>query len=678
MRRARRQSVPLAVLLVLAGGPAAGAAAVGGQPGPDEPVPVGDAATGRTVQSAAGDAVVSDGGTYWIGQVLYSDAFSADAEVELRRGSPEDDRGLVTPVAVDADGELLVATATMVPDTYTLTATGGPTITFRLRSQTYSATATPTTVTNGSRNARSEITVTSNRRRYAYAVTSPRLDAAALDRLLDVDGVHRDTNGDGTAEALVVSGTGTERTLTADFGGVEPGAYRLDFAVVDAAATAGVAVTVESAAAESADLARNVLTEEQGDVVAVPVEFTNATRAAITIGSEDAGYRAAAVVTDGDGDGRATVLFDTYTAGDRSRGAARVVRTVDGDDSVELRSRTELAAILDVGSYDVTVRAGSDPGTDPEGLGVVSLVDRSTGRSQVWTAAGARSIGTVDGITGGIDDGSIVANSTVDLDATGADTVIVAVEVSGIDGLVADEGSVAGAIEAGKIDVAIEQTNPGPARQPKVVDPTGPGVSYVRDAANDVLYVVVDGRNVTASPAGGGRSGGLAAGDRFAVEFVVPGGTALNPTPGDETSGTTFTVVDRSDDDPTLDVLRSTLREDPGVIADSPAPDRITSRLGGVRIDVHVENEGTVGVVTDDDGVVSSVERGGVDDARYRIVVPQSVARGIVDADDPVERAVSAYETGDVTVKPGSGVTGIDRTITRIQLAVGRFLLGVL
>ncbi|RLM83580.1 PGF-CTERM sorting domain-containing protein, partial [Haloarcula sp. Atlit-7R] len=71
-------------------------------------------------------------------------------------------------------------------------------------------------------------------------------------------------------------------------------------------------ITVEDAGEGSADFGESVITEQRGDVVAIPVTVENTDTATVSIGRFEQGYAANVTVEDGNDDGVVTLLFNTY------------------------------------------------------------------------------------------------------------------------------------------------------------------------------------------------------------------------------------------------------------------------------------------------------------------------------------------------------------------------------
>jgi hypothetical protein len=120
------------------------------------------AGTDSAVERADADAVISDGGTYWVGQTLYTDAFDADSTVDLRRGTPTDDSGLAG--SAFGDGEVALSTDSRTAGRYYLTDGQGTTVTFRLVRQTLEVSFDDRTASNRGPDARATLSIRTDRR----------------------------------------------------------------------------------------------------------------------------------------------------------------------------------------------------------------------------------------------------------------------------------------------------------------------------------------------------------------------------------------------------------------------------------------------------------------------------------------------------------------------------------
>lgn len=322
-------------------------------------------------RGGSGDATVSDGGTYYLGQTLSTDRYESTDSVDLERA----DGSFVTAVRVDG-GTLTLDTGGLSAGAYELTSSTGPTVAFDLVRQTYAvepgrdtvATADPTL----------DIAVRSNRADYTHAIRSPDLDASTLQTLFGGAGT---VGPDG--ETLRLSG-GARQSLSANFSSVSPGTYRLVFAVTDTAASERVEVSVDSRT-ERVTFATpaKVVDAEVGDVAAIPLRFERTDTARLTVGSAALNWKVALTVTDADGDGSATVRVDTANA--RQSGTVFTARGADTVSTVTVIRGSQFADAdrrIAADAYPLSVETG-DRETDVATLSLRSEtgVDRLCNRN---------------------------------------------------------------------------------------------------------------------------------------------------------------------------------------------------------------------------------------------------------------------------------------------------------
>lgn len=456
---------------------ACGTAAVAATPAVSTPSHAGESPTtlpiadepaeGRTLATppnGSADAELLDGGTYFLGQVLWTDAFDSGDDVALRRA----DGTLVREVPVGDDGRVVLRTGDRSPGEYVMAVEGGPTLAFELVRQDYGV-ETSRSLDGG--DVTLTVRIQSNRDSYRQAISSPDLSAATLRSAFGV-GTVTDADGDG-ADELVVEG-GVDRTLTADLGSLDPGRYAFEFAVTDATANETLRITVPHVEEGRAEFGveSNVVVEERGDVARIPVALRNADRANLTVGSADLGWAVRATVVDGDGDGEVAVLVDTDLAA-RVADPARVVRALDG--SVRNVTRTAGAPFSDpdrrlaADSYPMAVGVGdgpSNPGMlvlrDPDAverrLGV-ARARRGLSNSTVLDAARAAPF---DDGTGGLAYGRSVTVAR-------GDHLAVGIRLAGVFGALSRAESPTDT-PAG-VSLRIAEVSTGPNEEPDAVDP---------------------------------------------------------------------------------------------------------------------------------------------------------------------------------------------------------------
>ena len=322
--------------------------------------------------SDTGDAKIVDGGTFFVGQTLWTEAYNPGDDVDLEDGGGT----FISDVPVSSDDTLFINTASLAPGNYRLRSPSGPAYEFELVRQDYSVTATPVTVKSSGPNTLSELTISSNRAEFQNVLTSPDFNTRELDRLFPhVNGTVADLNGDGSADALRLASHSPSETLTANFSGVTPGTYTINFGVADSTAADNVTITVESTSRGSASfgVSSKVVEGQLGTVVDIPIHLRNSATATLVLGSSSLNYRVRIEVTDGNGDGILTVNWDTASAGQGS--ADDAFNAADGADSVSAtRSTGRLPGTLATEAYPMNL---SVDGRETD-VGTVSLREAST------------------------------------------------------------------------------------------------------------------------------------------------------------------------------------------------------------------------------------------------------------------------------------------------------------
>lgn len=444
--------------------------------GNSEPA-AGVAGTDRAVQP--GDAEVTDEGTYFVGQVLWTDAFDPGDDVTLRRA----DGSLVTDVPVDEDGVATVRTAGRVPGKYVVRAPGGPELAFELVAQEFGVSA-PQAVAATGPDTSGTFVVASNRERYRAAVSSPGLSASDL-RSLFGTGNRTDADGDGEAELVVDAGVETE--LAADFSGLDPGTYTFTFDVTDAAASDSVTVEVLAADPGRAQFLTEskVVVEERGDVARIPLALENAERATLTVGSDRTNWAVRLTAVDADGDGTVAVLLNTDLAG-RVDDPALAFGAAGGD-RVESVTRTAGAPFsnpdrrLAGGSYPLFLAVGgneSDVATlqlrDPGAVERSVRVGRARGDLPERAVVGNASAGTLE----------LGSNVTV----AAGDYLVAELRVAGVFGAIAAADDPSERPEG--VSLRVGEVTPGDNEDPDAVDPGN--FTVVPRPGSDRILLVAD------------------------------------------------------------------------------------------------------------------------------------------------------------------------------------------
>jgi len=206
-------------------------------------VSVGAAGTGTGADEIPpppeADATISSGGTYFVGQVLYTDFFEADDDVVLEyvNGS------FVSEIGVGPDGKILIDTTRYGAGSYVLSDSEGDRLSFQVTRQKYAVTVSDESVLSAGPNTKTGVTVLSNRARYRQVVTGSDLDARTIVEIFD-DSELRDVDGDGDGEAVLLGGS-TSKSYKANFDGVKPGTYTFTFQVTDTVAEDSTEISVD-------------------------------------------------------------------------------------------------------------------------------------------------------------------------------------------------------------------------------------------------------------------------------------------------------------------------------------------------------------------------------------------------------------------------------------------------
>ncbi len=122
---------------------------------------------------------------------------------------------------------------------------------------------------------------------------------------------------------------------------------------------------------DDALLERDVVETRQGEIARIPVVLDGADDVTLVVGSERDGYRINASVSDGDGDGRVVVLFNTTAA-------AHPGTTLAGEDDADSLTVTDdetvLPSFIDSGAYDLRAYRGAPDG-EPDAVGTLAVRD---------------------------------------------------------------------------------------------------------------------------------------------------------------------------------------------------------------------------------------------------------------------------------------------------------------
>lgn len=484
-----------------------------------------------------------------------------------------------------------------------------------------------------------DLTATANRTQVPgggaveVSATSRGADRPMLYRLRDASSgdvvATREVHMDGSGEA---SGT---------FADLSSGTYEV---VVEDAIT-GItartdAISVGQTQEGDVSLARKVLVEQRGDVLDVPLSFAGPAAggfAEVTLGSPDVYFEVTVTVEDTDGDGTATIRWNTADSTNATAGVW--VQGGQGEVAVE----TGVDDPVVTGEYPVSVSyAGSE--TD---VGTAVLEARTTDGVSVLTApasaSGFERVTEVKSTASGTD---AVAMDRLTLSH---DWLIVRVRASGLGGYVDTAGDLDGT--SGLSLTVLESESSVTANEDRATVDLG-DARLLAAPGEDTYYLVTQ----PLIP----RNGEIEPGDEFEVTFAVDG--SENPvTDGTQEATTTFTVVNGTasvDDDP----LRLPAAVGATVTGDSTfAPGTeltVTLRSTGGQSPFVVDRS----VVVGSDGTWSaSFDLSEYDEGTDFVARVSKADRGRV--------AVEGELVGETT--PTAGVTddGTDRTPTRTATA---------
>ena len=389
--------------------------------------------TYQTQDDGLDEVAVDSGETFWQGQFLRFSANETNAsEVwEIRRVQNGEVGPLATQVLLDATGSATFSTSGPPGEYVIVDENGQPVVvqngvvrgvgsvsaaSFEVARQTLNATfADETVVNDDSADARTDLRLQSNRAGYNFSLTSDQLSASQLaDVFSDVE--VRD------GRAVSIRPASGEAVFDADFSGVEPGTYNITVVAAGGNTQDVVTINVTEPTEGTASLSNGTFTEQRGDVVEFNVTFDGADQAQVSLGSQQVGYLANFTVVDADGDGVATVRFNSYLAGISPDSPG--ISVVGEDNYTDFELGTDpTPGRLDAATYPIQVSVGQTR----TAVGSLVLNERSTGGIQVWTAPDAADIDSASGLA---------EVATQDQDIAYQDWAIVEVQASGLYGYV--------------------------------------------------------------------------------------------------------------------------------------------------------------------------------------------------------------------------------------------------
>lgn len=369
--------------------------------------------------------------------------------------------------------------------------------------------------------------LTSNQR------VSGTVEARAPDR--DVAIWLEDSNGNVVA-GPVNPNTGGDNTASYSFAPQDEGDYTVMTQDLATGNTASADVSV-SGVVGRVTLTETVPTEHRGDIVRIPLNFEGgASKANLTLGSSEVSFIVAFNVSDNDGDGSATILWNTARSNKSNAGISVEGGTLTQTPQVNIIDG--VSDPVEAAEYPLSV-VTTDSGTET-GLATVIIDERgSTSLSTHTAPSGANiqsddTVSDVQNISSGTDVGSTVA---VDPGSGATDWVILRLEASGLEGYVPN-ATVLGGGHAQSNGVSLTVTEDDETVR-KNQDPISlvidnSNATLVADAANDLYYVVFKASELTTRNA--------EVNDQFNVEFAVEADDSPVATE-DESLTTSFTLV---------------------------------------------------------------------------------------------------------------------------------------
>ncbi|WP_049971554.1 DUF7827 domain-containing protein [Haladaptatus cibarius] len=116
-------------------------------------------------------------------------------------------------------------------------------------------------------------------------------------------------------------------------------------------------------------LNRSIYQVQQGETAAMNFSLSNLDEMTVQLGGGQADYKLNATVTDGNGDGQVTLLFDTSAAGS---GDGSALTTQSDADNLSIENETEMDS-LEPGMYGITVYSGTDENVSQIAYGGVNV-----------------------------------------------------------------------------------------------------------------------------------------------------------------------------------------------------------------------------------------------------------------------------------------------------------------
>ncbi|WP_435099899.1 BGTF surface domain-containing protein, partial [Halorubrum sp. N11] len=443
------------------------------------PAAAQDLGTNADFDESDYDRLLDGGDTVYQGQLALVNVSDLTAEdVELRRVDDDGNVGalVATPDVVEDNSSndyVIIDTENRDSDLYVVTDAGrnapadGNGTQFELVTQSVEFSFDENSVDNAG-DTEVDIDVSSDiRNNYVATFTADGLDEDDLEGLFNTSDNSNVTDmyvddGDVLRSAIYDNRTsedagnyiltedaihvfGVEGTTTLDFEDVDAGDYNFTASVLDTTAEDTSSVEVVDVGDGEASFGESIVSEQQGDITEITVEFSDAQENAyLRVGDEESvGYEANVTVFS-DGADEVTIGFNTYAAGNPSLSDSLLTIESEHDDddinpSVELHDdeQTPLGdSLLAVGQYPMELDSVShDQIADDRGdaIGDFEIEERSVNEFNIWTA----SSDTFDDIEDTDDLASAIENDTVtEADSvTDGDVVIHELDASGLEGI---------------------------------------------------------------------------------------------------------------------------------------------------------------------------------------------------------------------------------------------------
>ncbi|QOS11071.1 S-layer glycoprotein [Haloferax gibbonsii] len=312
------------------------------------------------------------------------------------------------------------------------------------------------------------------------------VSANAGDRTVDI--VALDDDGDeveDTETTVTLNGQGE-----ADFNlsSVDAGEYTIEATDAFTGVTLeSDTVTVSKAKDSTGDFASSVINEQVGDVAEITVTLDGTDTGTVTIGDYSLGYSANVTVEDDNDDGEVVLLFNSY--------APKKTSSFDVDDSDDEYTVEDITTdipsgeTLDAGDYDLEVATGGEA----DNVATLVLEDRSTDSVATWTAPTGADLTETEDVYDAIENENLTQTDSL----ANGDVVVTQVSATGLEG--AFDASNFDALSGTQFNLTVEQTNPGPNRDAKVLGINSSSATIIADGDNDTYFIVYDLDDVSAS-----------------------------------------------------------------------------------------------------------------------------------------------------------------------------------